>query len=229
MNTQRASEPPLRRHFAALKAKIASLPEAEDKGSKRVAELKAKAASLPRTLPEAKQRLAELQQLAIGAGIKPTLLSAEAPRTLDAARRQIVNFEAQLRSQQPAAETKSPALETAENLYSRARAVIARSRAQSAALTREAVHTVPAVQDMSARQLQAEIESAQKAKNFERVENCYRQLRGRRNGKGTRAIIEAAAGMSDRELALRIENERDPEKQAMLYSQLVARRAQRNH
>jgi hypothetical protein len=94
MSTQRALEPlPLRRHFAALKAKIASLPAAGDKGSKRVAELKAKA---PRTLPEARERLAELGKLAAERGTQLAPSFVEGPRTLDQARSLIGSLERQL-------------------------------------------------------------------------------------------------------------------------------------
>jgi hypothetical protein len=224
MNTQRASEPPLRRHFAALKAKIASLPAAGDKGSKRVAEAKTK------SLPEARARLAELQKVAIQKGIQLPPSFVERPRTLDQARNLIESLERQLGLvgaqvasviAPPVAEIKPPE----EDLISKARALVARSHALSAARTREAVHTAPSAETMSVSELERAIGVANKNGNTDAVSRLYRELRARRAGKPTREISEAVTDLTDGELSLRIQNERDPEKQSMLYKQLAGRRA----
>jgi hypothetical protein len=208
-----------RRRFAALKAELASLPKTSGEAKKRAfATSKGELSSLHK----AKERLADLEKLAIQRGIKPPA-SGQPVKTLDQARRLVEDLERQLSSPLPEAEITAPAPENTETLPAKARAIVARSHAQSAA--RMCVHTAPAVRDMTITQLTVAIENAQKTKDFERVGLIYRQLRDRRAGQPTREISEAVTDLTDGELGLRIQNERDPEKQSMLYKQLAGRRA----
>jgi hypothetical protein len=205
------------------RAKIASLPAAGDKGSKRVAEAKAK------SLPEARARLAELQKVAIQKGIQLPPALVERPRTLDQGRSIIAEIEQQLSSGVGAAdaiglpEAKIKALTSEKSVAARAREFLASQPAITTPPRQSSKPPAPIdPRDLSALQLERQIEIEKR--NPERVALLYRELNVRRSGKPSRQIVEATYPMTMPELERAITAEKDTEQRQMLYWQLQAAR-----
>ena len=188
----------------------------------------------PKTLAVAKDRLAELQRAGAKLGIQ--LPPSVPPKTLDSARRLIVDIERQLAlagatasvipvtalaSNQPA-----PAPMDSASLFAKAGAIAAKCR-QAAACPPESRPSRPmALEDMTRSELVREIENE---KSHERRAELFAQLKLREKGEPRRCVIERTANWSDLQLSRAIEASKGAERSELFTILRRREEYRRNH